>query len=342
MSDLHCVIMAGGRGTRFWPVSTRERPKQFLDLTGCGRTMIQATADRVRRLCPPERTLVVTGERYDGLVRDQLPELPARNVLLEPSGRNTAACIGWAAGTVSERAGGAAPMAVLPSDHIVPDVETFAEDLASAVGAAMGGRMVTLGVQPDRPATGYGYIEVGEEVLEGTYRVSRFLEKPDASTAARLLSDGGYLWNAGIFVFRAGVVLEELERYLPGLRRGLSGLGPDRRPEREAWERLDAVSIDYGVMERSERVAVVPARFAWDDAGDWPAARRCGAGRGEVLSLESGDCTVWSEEGLTVLLGVSGLSVVRTGDVTLVMSDARAQELRKVVATLERERPELV
>lgn len=340
-SAFYGVIMAGGRGTRFWPVSTRGLPKQFLRLCG-ERTMLQATADRFEGLCPRERIMVVTGDLHAATVMEQLPWLRRENLLLEPSGRNTAPCIGWAAMTLLRRGEDSAMMAVVPSDHVIDSPEGFRATMSRAAGPAASGSLVTAGIRPDRPATGYGYIETGEPIVEGVMRVLSFREKPDRKTASEYIETGRYLWNAGMFVWRADVIADRIREYLPDLARGLSGLGPGPRPDPGAYAALPAVSIDCGVMEKANDVAVVPALFDWNDIGDWPSARRSGVGRGEVAAFDSHSCTVWNEDRLTVLLGVENISVVETDSVTLVMSDRCAQELGRVVAEMEKKRPELV
>jgi mannose-1-phosphate guanylyltransferase len=335
------VIMAGGRGTRFWPVSTRALPKQFLRLVG-DRTMLQATADRFDGLLPREDLIVVTGCEHAGTVMEQLPWLDRSNLLLEPEGRNTAACIGWAAEVLRSRGFGSSLMAVVPSDHVMETDEGFRETLRAASIPASEGRLMTIGVSPDRPSSAYGYLMRGSELSPGVYDVAAFREKPDEETARGYLAAGCFYWNAGIFLWTADRILEEISLHLPRLAEGLIGMGGSLSPDAESYGVLPSVSIDYGVMEKAEAVAMVPARFSWSDVGDWPSARRCGVGRGRVIVVDSEDCTVWNEGRLTVLMGLKGVSVVETPSVTLVMSDEYSQELRKVVADLEEEAPELV
>lgn len=337
---VHAVIMAGGRGTRFWPVSRKDRPKQFLDLLGQG-SLLSMTVRRMLPLVPLERMLVVTGEDFGELVMEQVPGLPEGNILLEPSGRNTAACIGWAALEIARRSGPEAVMVVLPSDHVIPDPEGFARSVESAMVPAGEGWLVTIGIRPDRPATGYGYLESGGDA-GGFHRIARFTEKPSLEVAEAFLAGGRHFWNAGMFVWKAGRILEEIRLHLPELASRLEGLGPGVRPPRDAYSALPSVSIDVGVMERAGRVAMIPASFPWDDAGDWPAARRVGAARGELLEVGGGDCTVWAPGRLVVVMGLSGVSIVESGGVLLVMADSSAQSLKDVVSRLERERPDLV
>ncbi|MDM7992780.1 MAG: mannose-1-phosphate guanylyltransferase [Candidatus Fermentibacter sp.] len=337
---VHAVIMAGGRGTRFWPVSRKGLPKQFIDLLGQG-SLLSMTVGRILPLVPLERILVVTGEGFGDLVMEQVPGLPGENLLLEPEGRNTAACIGWAAREISRRSGPDALMSVLPSDHVIPDPGGFAESIEAALRPAGDGWLVTIGIRPDRPATGYGYLESGGDA-GGFHRVLRFVEKPSLERAEAFVAGGRHFWNAGMFVWKAGRILEEIGLHMPGLAAGLAALEPGVRPSPGAYGALPSVSIDVGVMEKAERVAMIPASFRWDDVGDWPAARRVGASRGELLSVGGGDCTVWAPGRLVVVMGLSGLSVVESDGVLLVMADSSAQSLKEVVSRLERERPDLV
>jgi len=338
--DLYAVILAGGRGTRFWPVSRRDSPKQFLDLLGRG-SLLSMTAGRVLPLVPLERILVVTGAGFADTVLEQIPGLPPGNVLLEPVGRNTSACIGWAAMEIRRRSGPEALMAVLPSDHVIPDDAGFASSIRAALAPASDGWLVTIGVRPDRPATGYGYLECGED-MGGFHRVERFVEKPSLERAEEFLAGGRHFWNAGMFVWSAGRILSEIGGHLPDLYSGLSELGEGAAPPMSRYAALPSVSIDYGVMEKAERVAMIAASFPWDDVGDWPAARRAGVSRGEAIMAGSSDCTVWTPGRLAVLVGLSGVSVVESDGVILVMADGAAQDLKDVVTRLERERPELV
>jgi len=335
------VIMAGGRGTRFWPVSTRKLPKQFLGLTG-DRTMLQETASRFEGLCDHDEIIVVTGSDHRDIVIEQLPWISNENLLLESSGRNTAACIGWAAKTLVDRDCGSDLMAVVPSDHVIDDPEGFRKTLLRAATPAMDGKLVTIGITPDHPATGYGYLEKGNSFGDEVYEVSSFREKPDLETASEYCTSDRYFWNAGMFIWRADIIMQEIARYLPELSEQLLQLGPGTCPDPHQYDALQSISIDYGVMEKADNVVMVPARFGWNDIGDWPSARKCSVGRGEILEINSGNNIVWNRGKLTVLLGVSNMSVVETDSVTLIMSDEYSQKLRDVVAELEDKKPHLV
>ncbi len=331
--DIYGVIIAGGRGTRFWPVSTEARPKQFLDLSGDG-TMLQKTAARFDGLCQRSKIIVVTGKQYRDLVFEQLPWLMPKNLLLEPSGKNTAPCIGWAAEVIRKRSGRDAVMVVAPSDHIIDDDEKFRKTIETAVGGASKSELVTIGIKPDIPATGYGYLKQGKAVGEGLFKVAEFREKPEIETAESYLISGEHFWNAGMFVWSVGTILDEIDEYMPALAGNLKKLTGKTIPPVKVWASIVPESIDYGIMEKSKKVSMVIACFEWDDIGDWPSARRCGIGRGRIMSVDSESVTVWNEGRLTVLLGVSNLSVIETDGVTLIMSDEYSQRLKETVSEI--------
>jgi mannose-1-phosphate guanylyltransferase len=341
----HAVVMAGGSGTRFWPRSRSRVPKQLLPIAG-PRTMLQDTVRRIRPLVPATRVLVVTNAAQARAVRRQVPAIPARNVLVEPRGRNTAAAIALAALRL-RRVAPQGVMIVLSSDHVVADEPAFRRCVETAIAVAVESEtLVTLGVVPTRPETGYGYIRPGA-VLSGSrrraWRVARFVEKPPVAKARRLLADGA-LWNTGMFVWRVDVVLDALRAHVPRV------LGPlERAVDRggaaalaAAYARVPAVSIDTGVLERARNVAVVPARFPWSDVGTWAAVedlwRRPGAAnavRGRAIAIDSEGCVVDAGERLVALVGVRDLVVVETADAVLVCRKDRAQDVRRVVAEIE-------
>jgi mannose-1-phosphate guanylyltransferase len=278
-TDFAAVIMAGGRGQRFWPLSTVDRPKQFLDLERRGRTLVQATYDRLLPLTgTPERVFVATGSRYVGIVCEQLPELPPGNVIVEPTGRDSAPAVALASLTIHERTGGAT-LGFFASDHRIGDEPAFQAAVRSAIRLAEAeDGLVTLGITPTRPATGYGYIERGDPVPPG-FRVRRFVEKPNATKAEAYLRAGAFVWNAGIFVWRSDVILRELDALAPDLMTPLRQAIDERRLA-EAFPTLPATSVDYAVMERTERAFVVPVDCGWDDIGDWVALERLLQGDG--------------------------------------------------------------
>ncbi|MDA8125691.1 MAG: mannose-1-phosphate guanylyltransferase [Deltaproteobacteria bacterium] len=349
---MFAVIMAGGKGSRFWPRSRETRPKHLLDILG-ERTIIQETVARIRPLVPPERILVVTGQSHAAELIRQLPEIPAENILIEPVGRNTAPCIGLAALHILQR-GTDEVMLVLPSDHRIGAEETFRQILrAAAEVAAAGKALVTVGIRPTGPETGYGYIEQGDPVpTDGAakvYRVRSIREKPDRALAEQFLQKGGFSWNSGMFVWKASTILAEIRQFLPDLHQGLlkiqEALGTDREEEIVAttYGALKGVSIDYGVMEKAKEVLVIPGEFGWSDLGSWdalwevsPKGEKENAVRGEWIAVEAKRCLVHSPEKLVALVGVEDLLVVDTPDALLICRRGRSQEVRKVVEALEK------
>lgn len=350
------VVMAGGSGTRFWPLSRKDRPKQFLPLAG-DEPMLAATVARLPPLARLDRTFVVCGPAHARLARRLLPGLPRENLLVEPCARNTAPCVGLAALHVARR-DPRGVLVVLPADHHVARPAAFREALAAAAAVADQGSICTIGLKPTRPETGYGYLKLGPRLaVRGAgrrklqpHKVARFVEKPDAPTAARYLADGAYLWNSGIFAFRADVILEEIERSLPALREQLdligAALGTSRaqRVLAKVFPDCPSISIDYGVMEKSDRIAVVPADFGWSDVGSFaalpevrPMDARGNVAEGEAFVLDGRDDVVLARGGRPVaVVGLDGVVVVDAGDAVLVCHRDRAQDVRKAVDELKR------
>jgi mannose-1-phosphate guanylyltransferase len=342
------IVMAGGFGTRFWPASRAARPKQFLALAGSDETLLQATVRRASALCGFDRVLVVTAERHAALAQEQLPDLPTANLLLEPASCNTAPCIAWASSIVRRRAERGVIVALTADPHVADETAFYAA-LDRAFLAAEGGTIATLGIEPSRPETGYGYLEIGEAVSEGVHRVSAFIEKPDLERAQIFAHSGRHLWNSGMFFFRADVILREIERHLPELGAFVKGCDQAAARHEEAafvasrYDSLPRISIDYGVMEKAEGIVVVPASFGWDDLGSWSAAwtlaSKDGAdnvARGDVLALDSTGCFVSApRDKLVVLLGAEDLVVVDTADALLIVPRDRAQEVGQVVKALK-------
>ena len=370
---LHAVILAGGGGTRLWPLSRTTYPKQFLPLLG-EHTLLQQTVLRLTETVPPQRLWIVTGKEQAPLVQAQLSTLPGlsegpAHVLTEPVGRNTAAAIGLAAVHLW-RLDPEAVMVVLPADHWIERQSTFVALLQTAVGLAEQDLLVTFGIVPHRAETGYGYIQQGKPLAASPdrrvpesvcYRVERFVEKPDLPTAQHYLANGGYYWNAGIFLWRASTILAEIAAYLPALHEGLrevahsldlpvdrqgprSAMSTDRQADTLAavYARLEPVSIDSGVLEKSRRLVVVPADIGWSDLGEWATIHRLSPQdeRGNTLSttvldLGSENSFVYSSRRPTATIGLKNLVVVDAEDALLICAHDRVQEVRTVVQQLQ-------
>ncbi len=341
---MQALILAGGSGTRFWPLSRHSFPKQFLSLKG-DRSLLQATVDRQRPLIEPDDVWISTTEALAEQVRSQLSEVPADQVLAEPTARNTAPAIGWALG-VMPRTVREGVVAVLPADHRMEDSAGFRTVLERAGRAVENAdRVMTLGVTPNRVETGYGYLELGEPLLgePDLRRVKRFTEKPNLETAGTFVESGNYLWNAGIFVFRGTSLLDHLTRLEPEVGEGLAAIRADPGRTAELYAALPATSIDYAVMERLDDLATLPLDCGWSDLGSWAALAEIlspdgpgNASRGDVLAIDSADNLLWAESGQIAVAGVTGLVVVRTAETVLVVPKERAQEVKRIVAALRR------
>jgi len=347
---LHAVVMAGGSGTRFWPKSRRNRPKQLLRLAG-DSTMLQQTVERVADLVAPDRTWVITGEVQAAAVRAQLPLVPAGNVVAEPCPRDTAACVGLAA-AILVQADPAAIMLVMPADHVIRPTERFQATVRAAVGVveADPGAFVTFGIKPTRPETGYGYIERGEELgAPGgikLHRVVQFREKPDRATAERFLAEGRFAWNAGIFVWRAQAILDALATHRPELAAAIDRIRPSLGTPAAAeaiareYPSMEKVPIDKAVMERATNVRVLEVVYDWNDVGDWRALRELVApdsagntAQGSVHLVDTKDSIIVSDDGgLIATLGLEGVVVVQAAGATLV---ARIDQLDRLKALVE-------
>ena len=344
--SLHAVLLAGGSGTRFWPLSRARKPKQFLQLV-TGNTLLAETYARVRALAPPARSWVVCGRAHVDGVREALPDLPGAHLIVEPAARNTAPAIGLSA-VHALRADRDAVLLVLPSDHHVAHPERFREALEKAARIAQQGDLVTLGIRPTRPETGYGYLRRGVEREPGVFAVEAFVEKPDARTAERYLADGRHSWNAGIFVLRADALIEALRRHLPAVHEGLQQIAADMGRADEVFPRLPSISIDYGVMEpeskATRRIALVAADdLGWSDVGSFatlPEVRELDAQgnavSGDALTIDCADCVVLADAGrLVAVVGMKGACVIDGGDALLVVPRDRAQDVRAVVDALK-------
>jgi mannose-1-phosphate guanylyltransferase len=353
MSNLYTVIMAGGAGTRFWPASRSHRPKQLLPLAGDANSepLVAATVRRVMPISPPERILVVTAAHLLAATREALPMLPAENFLAEPAARNTAPCIGWAAATIQRRDPDAMVM-VLPSDHFVADEPGFRRALLAAVEAAKTRPIATIGITPTRPETGYGYMEKGAPIGDEAFEVKQFIEKPDLAHAETYVASGKHLWNGGMFFFRARLMADLIRKYLPELARGLerleraSALGDEQAALEEIFPKLPSISIDHGVMEKAEGVAVVPGNFGWSDVGSWQSSwelaskdERGNAAPADAVLVDADgnlvkDLRQAGHGGVIALIGVRDLAVVATDDAILVIPRDRAQDVKKAIEIL--------
>jgi mannose-1-phosphate guanylyltransferase len=351
--SLHAVILAGGSGTRFWPLSRVKKPKQFLALV-TDETLIAETHKRIAPLCRPEDRWVVCGKDHVPGVRAALPGLLESRMIAEPAARNTAPAIGLAALLV-HAVDPDATLVVLPSDHHIALPEEFRAAIERAAAACQGGDLLTIGIRPTRPETGYGYLRRGAAREGGAWAVEAFVEKPDGPTAARYLQDSAYSWNAGIFVFRADAILAAIERHLPALHAGLQTISAALRggaAEGEAviaqvFPRLASISIDYGVMEpeshSTHKIALVPGDFGWSDVGSFAALpevraldARGNALSGDALAVDCDDSVVLAEGGrLVAAVGLRGLCIIDAGDALLVVPRDRAQDVRAVVDALK-------
>jgi mannose-1-phosphate guanylyltransferase len=343
-SSLIPVILAGGKGERFWPLSRRDRPKQFLSLDGSSRSLLQATADRLLTLAGGWDNLwVITSSQIAQGVRQQLPDLPEQNLLIELEGRDTAAAVAWTSLEIKKRYTEDAVIGFFPADHWIADQDVFAHTLSTATQLATStAAIVTLGIKPTFPSTGYGYIEQGEKIGSfnelPAYHVNRFTEKPDRETAEAFLYTGRFSWNSGMFVFRAGVVLEELRTHAPEIIEPLEQHGPDIYPQ------LPKKSIDYALMEKTSLAYVLPVEFGWDDLGDWNAIERLlkqednpNVELATHVGLDTQGAIVYASnpDDVVVTIGLDDVVIVRDRNVTLIVNKERTQEIKQILKTLQ-------
>ncbi len=345
--NVHVIILAGGIGSRLWPISRRSRPKQFQPLLS-DRSMLVTTYERVLPLTAPGRVWVVTGAEFVELAREQLPEVPRDNVLGEPVARSSAPAVALATAAIARRDPSATVLAT-PSDSFIGDSAAYRDYVDVAVEAASQGFIVTLGVIPSRPDTGYGYIKRGHRLatVGGAYRVERFTEKPDLQTAQSYLADGGYYWNMGQFIFVAEHFMERCAVHLPEVAQTMRKLA-SARPAAEAflcaYEALPMISFDYGIAEREEDMAVVPTAVEWSDVGTWRAIKDIAGRHGSLdlrpenhVGVDSRDCFVMASSGrLVVTVGVERYIIVDTDDVLLVVHEDKAQEVRAALEAIEK------
>ncbi len=350
LDHTYCVIMAGGKGERFWPLSTGKVPKPFLPLTGA-KSLIQLTVERALQFVSKERVFVVLGRAHLKVAQKQLPDLPDLHFIVEPVGRDTAACIGLAAIVLSLK-DEEATMVVLPADQYVPDARKFADTMVNCVAMAhQGDYLVTMGITPTRPETGYGYIHAykkfNPEGRVACFMVDKFVEKPDARRAALYLKDGHYYWNSGIFIWRAQTALEGMRQYMPVLYEGLRAIENALRQGKKArantlFRGFERKSIDYGLMEKAKNVLMVPATFQWDDIGTWASFHRVldldGKGnytRGNTICIDTKDSVIVGDARMVGTIGVSNLVIVASKDGILICGKDRVQEVREIAKHIE-------
>lgn len=356
MSDFNVIVMAGGKGERFWPLSRSQWPKQFLTIAG-HRSMLQMTVDRLQKLVPLKRIYIVSHRNYRNLVKLQLPELPEDNLLLEPVGRDTAACIGLASYKISER-NPDSELLIVPADHYVEDEKSFVESVCKGREVLQKTRgIVTLGIKPAYPETGYGYIRASakkEDRIFCGYRVERFFEKPNRETAEQFIRRPDYFWNSGMFLMHSGTVERLIRRFLPDLYKGLETIRPalgtpgEQAVMEQVYPRLPAISFDYGVMEKADNIYMVPCEFGWNDVGSWGALEKIyerdmydNVIQGNVVRLDTHDCIIHSVgDKLIATLGIQDIIIVDTEDITLVCSKYRSQHIKELIRELKRKKME--
>lgn len=342
------LIMAGGRGERFWPRSRQNMPKQFLSLTDDGKTMIQLTVERILPLVNMEDIYISTNRAYKDLVRQQLPEIPEENILCEPVGRNTAPCIGLGAIHMEKKYGDGIMM-VLPSDHLIKYTSIFVNTLSDACAVAeQGPNLVTLGITPDSPETGYGYIKfLPDQSLGRAFAVDRFVEKPNLETAKEYVASEQYLWNSGMFIWKISTILDNIREYLPEMYEGLCRIR-DTAGSKEyehvlecEFEAFQSESIDYGIMEKSKNIYILTGAFGWDDVGSWLAVGRIKQSNefgnvinGNVVTVNTKNTIIQGGEKLIATVGLSDLIVVDTPDALLICEKDSAGDIKQVLENL--------
>ena len=345
------VIMAGGKGERFWPKSRGSFPKQFLSLTDDGKTMIQHTVLRILPLVDYEDIFIVTNKSYIELIKEQLPEVPAENILAEPKACNTAPCIGFAASIINHKYEDAI-MLVLPSDHLIKFEEMYIDTMKQATEIAKDdSNLVTIGITPTYPETGYGYINFGRDAnaqYQGAYIVKHFVEKPDIDKAKEYLTSGQYLWNSGMFVWKLSTIMERFETLLPDIYNGViaikKAVGTKEYEQvlHRCFTEFKPESIDYGIMERSERIYTIPGSFGWDDVGNWLALERINKTndsgnmvRGDVITIDTKDSIIMGEKKLIAVVGLEDVVIVDTDDALLICAKDATQDVKKVIDNLK-------
>jgi mannose-1-phosphate guanylyltransferase len=347
---MYAVIMAGGRGTRFWPKSREAMPKHLLDIVN-EKTILQQTVDRIKPLIPSDHILIVTGASHAAEVIRQLPDIPKKNIIIEPIGRNTAPCIGLAAISIRKRDPDGV-MIVLPSDHVIADETRFLEIVGIAAQMAkQGDYLITIGIKPTGPETGYGYLEEGKKIAtvqgENIYAVKSIREKPDLKLAKTFLKQGGFLWNSGMFVWKASDILNAIAHCLPDIQAGLEeielvlGTTKEEQTICDVYQAMRGISIDYGVMEKAENALVIRGDFGWSDVGSWDAlweiSEKDTMGnvvKGLFIGVDAKNSLIHSPKKLVALVGVEDLLIVETDDALLICKRGASQNVKAVVEKL--------
>lgn len=343
------LIMAGGRGERFWPKSRKNLPKQFLSLTDDGKTMIQLTVERILPLVDIEDIYIATNKDYLPLIKEQLPDLPLENVICEPIGRNTAPCIAVSAAIISKKYDNAIMM-VLPSDHLVKYSSMYQSSLKDACEVAeKDDNLVTVGITPDYPETGYGYIKFVNSEVEGrAYKVDRFVEKPNIELAKEYLASDDYLWNSGQFIWKISTIMNKFKELMPETFDGANEIKEAYGTElyeavlNKVFPEFPSISIDYGIMEKSENIYVIPGTFGWDDVGSWLAVERIKKSNefgnivdGNIVTINTKNCIIQGDKKLIATVGLEDLVIVDTEDATLICDRDSTADIKKVLENLK-------
>ncbi len=345
---VYAIIMAGGVGSRFWPRSKEKSPKQLLRIFG-DNTMIQGTVERLKGIVENENIFIITNKLQKKEIINQLNQVPEENIIEEPFGRNTAACIGLASIIVQQKSKDGVTI-ILPSDHIIKDVEAFHETLNRSIKFAYESKgLVTIGIIPTRPETGYGYIQIDERTIdEDIYKVLTFAEKPNYATAVRFVESGDFFWNSGMFIWRVDAILDEIKNHMPDLYDGLENIKKDFGTTKyestlnNVYGMLRNISIDYGIMEKSKKVFLTKGEFAWSDVGSWEEVYQLSeknqdgnASIGKVFTEMTADSYIYSPDKFTAVIGVENLIIINTDDALLICRRDKAQEVKKVVDHLK-------
>jgi mannose-1-phosphate guanylyltransferase len=345
------LIMAGGSGTRFWPRSRSCQPKQFLRIIG-EQSMIQSTVERIKDIVGSKNIFLVAGENHVDQLKSQLPQIPFANIIIEPHCRSTAPCIGLSSLYLKDKFSDDEVMIILPADHVIEGKEDFLNNIEAARQAAHQGYLVTFGIVPNYPETGYGYIHLDEMVStindQELYRVKRFVEKPDIKRAKEYVKSGKYLWNSGMFVWKLGVIIEKIKKHLPDLYNSLLKINNALKEKRSADEiaelyaSIKEISIDHGVMEKASDIYCLKASFQWSDVGSWSALKNIldadsngNVCKGKLIEIDSKNNIVYSPNKLVAAIGVEGLVIVDTDDVLLICDGKRDQEVKEIIKKLK-------